>query len=359
MSARVHAEAKPSSTPVAGFKTERSDLLRKPEIEQAETETLTPEEALARTMDQPSPPPPGPPAEPPPVGHWFGQIRIGAVSRPLVQPKLRIGQPNDKYEQEADRVAEQVMRIPTAKVEQKKSLAGETKNPGIIRPKLVDQITPLMQRQVPLAKDKVFKSIEPKSVSGFMNLPLQRKCTQCEDKKAESDQKLIQTARQASHQSISSDNNHPLAFEQSAGIPLGNRQFFESRMGTDFSNVRVHTDPKSIQQANQLAARAFTYGNHISFNRGEYNPFSSNGQRLIAHELVHTLQQGTNQASPYIQRKCGDAGCVSVDPDTPECPHPEDFLNNPTLKAIRDSVFEGPSNLSILKRGDTGSGPHL
>lgn len=72
-------------------------------------------------------------------------------------------------------------------------------------------------------------------------------------------------------------------------------------MGQDFSGVKVHTDSQSDQLNQQLGARAFTTGSDIFFREGEYNPTSSDGQRLISHELTHVVQQGA--AAPSVQGK--------------------------------------------------------
>jgi hypothetical protein len=75
-------------------------------------------------------------------------------------------------------------------------------------------------------------------------------------------------------------------------IPDVNRQMFESSMGHDFSGVNVHADSESDGLNKQLGARAFTTGSDIFFRQGEYNPASSGGQELLAHELTHVVQQG-------------------------------------------------------------------
>jgi len=72
-------------------------------------------------------------------------------------------------------------------------------------------------------------------------------------------------------------------------------------MGQDFSDVTVHTDSQSDQLSQQLGAKAFTTGNDIFFREGAYNPGSDDGQRLIAHELTHVVQQGASP--PSVQGK--------------------------------------------------------
>ncbi|MEM9292152.1 MAG: DUF4157 domain-containing protein [Acidobacteriota bacterium] len=88
-----------------------------------------------------------------------------------------------------------------------------------------------------------------------------------------------------------------------AGVPLprSERTFFEPRLGTDLSAVRVHTGARAEAAAESVSARAFALGSDIAFGAGEFRPGSAEGRRLIAHELTHTLQQRT--VSPRVQRK--------------------------------------------------------
>lgn len=78
-----------------------------------------------------------------------------------------------------------------------------------------------------------------------------------------------------------------------SGRPLDipTRRFFETRFGNDFSGVRVHTDPGATGSAAAVSARAYTTGEDIYFNQDEYDPQHPNGQRLLAHELAHVVQQ--------------------------------------------------------------------
>lgn len=76
-----------------------------------------------------------------------------------------------------------------------------------------------------------------------------------------------------------------------APLPPATRSEFESRFGTDFSEVRVHTGPVANEAATSINAKAFTYGHDIVFGSGQYTPNSSEGRRLLAHELTHVVQQ--------------------------------------------------------------------
>ena len=76
-----------------------------------------------------------------------------------------------------------------------------------------------------------------------------------------------------------------------SSLPEGVRNQMESSMGHDFSDVKVHTDTKAQNAASSVQAQAFTVGNDIVFNEGKYNPGSPDGDRTIAHELTHVVQQ--------------------------------------------------------------------
>ena len=78
----------------------------------------------------------------------------------------------------------------------------------------------------------------------------------------------------------------------------------ESAFGTDFSQVRIHTNSTAIQMNKELNAQAFTHGSDIYFNSGKYDPSSSSGQHLLAHELTHTVQQGG--IGNRVHRKVGE-----------------------------------------------------
>lgn len=92
-----------------------------------------------------------------------------------------------------------------------------------------------------------------------------------------------------------------------SAMPADANSFFSSRMGYNFSNVRVHTDKEAAQSAKNINAKAYTIGNHIVFNEGQFNIQSPEGQKLMAHELVHVLQQAGEQNESNLNRKPVDA----------------------------------------------------
>lgn len=88
----------------------------------------------------------------------------------------------------------------------------------------------------------------------------------------------------------------------SPGRPLdtGTRSFMEPRFGHDFGGVRVHTDPQAAESARSVDAHAYTVGQHIVFDSGKYDPHTASGQKLLAHELAHTVQQRNVRHTPDV-----------------------------------------------------------
>ena len=84
-------------------------------------------------------------------------------------------------------------------------------------------------------------------------------------------------------------------------LPADLGRTFEQALGVDLSAIRVHADPQSADAGRAIGARAYTIGQDIHFNDGQYNPASSDGQLLLAHEVAHTVQQG--QGSPTAHCK--------------------------------------------------------
>lgn len=214
----------------------------------------------------------------------------------FVQPKLTVGQPNDPLEREADEAASQVM----------------------------------LQRQVSLG-------------AGTLPTPpdddtLPRKCANCE---AEEQGLHPETAGNSPTTAPDGIENQ-LAQTKGGGSPLpaATRQQMEGSFGSDLSQVRVHTGTSAAQMSQNLNAHAFTQGNDIYFNQGQYSPQSAGGQRLLAHELTHTIQQGGGLARKVIQRQCDPtiSSCMpdpatttapSCDPTIASCPPPTASLSNP------------------------------
>jgi len=189
-----------------------------------------------------------------------------------VQTKLTINEPGDQYEQEADRVADQVVR------------SQETEEDS--------ETDSRLQPQTP--------SIQPYPTENRSTLHRQTKDLEAEDEKEklikqrEDEEETIQM-KSFSGRSPMVNSTLPaqLAATQGGGrsLPQATLSFMESRFAHDFSSVQIHTDSQAAAISRQLNAKAFTHGQHVYFGSGQYQPDTSAGQLLLAHELTHVVQQ--------------------------------------------------------------------
>ncbi|HEU5283429.1 MAG TPA: DUF4157 domain-containing protein, partial [Burkholderiales bacterium] len=124
---------------------------------------------------------------------------------------------------------------------------------------------------------------------------VQRMCAECEE-----EQRGVQRASDGAGAAAPAPAQ-PLA-EGGQPLPRGLRDFFEPRLGADLGQVRVHADSRAAQSAVDFRARAYTFGSHVVFGAGQYRPASPAGQRLLAHELAHVVQQSA-EVRPMVQRQ--------------------------------------------------------
>jgi|GEM_PF-1479415 len=123
-------------------------------------------------------------------------------------------------------------------------------------------------------------------------------CSKC----ADDDRKLRRKAiSQHEHRSEVPGIVHQVLGSPGQPLDPQTRAFMEPRFGHDFSKVRVHTDERANQSASSVNALAYTVGQHVVFNAGQFAPASSAGRTLLAHELTHVVQQ----ASGGLQRDAG------------------------------------------------------
>jgi hypothetical protein len=226
-----------------------------------------------------------------------------------LQRGLTVGAANDRYEQEADRVADQVMRMP---------------DPAVAR-----------------------SSIDPTPIRP---LSIQRKCQGCEDEK-----KLRRHTQTPHTENPGSGLDTVAATLRQGGRPLdaSTRSFFEPRFGVDFSAVRIHTDTQASRSAEAINALAYTAGHNVIFRRGYYDPSGDSGRRLLAHELTHVVQQGGSAPGKVLRQ---DAG-ISVRSPTLEIAalRSQQFMSfggSPLLPAERSiaaSVFGSSLNLDAVR----------
>ncbi|HET7867091.1 MAG TPA: DUF4157 domain-containing protein [Burkholderiaceae bacterium] len=166
----------------------------------------------------------------------------------VLQPRLRLSQPGDALEQEADRIAAQVLRM---------------SGPGAAGP-------------------------------GFDPAPnhpvsIQRRCKACEEEQL---QRKADATQPEGAGSSGLDSVATTLRQGGRALDPATRAFFEPRFGADFSHVRIHTDSQAAASARAVNALAYTVGSDLVFDAGQYAPHRDSGRRLLAHELTHVLQQG-------------------------------------------------------------------
>lgn len=194
----------------------------------------------------------------PGYGDIVASAAAGTPARPAgsapLQAKLEVGASGDRFEQEADRVAEAVTR-PDAP-----------------------------QARAPLSTTPAASTV-------------QRACAACEHDATDRGQ----PPRPPGTEGIAG------VLTGGAPLPVATRALFESRFGHDFGDVRIHTDPATATTARALGARAYTTGRDIVFAPDQFAPGTSDGQKLLAHELTHVVQQRQRTSGvPDLQRDDND-----------------------------------------------------
>jgi outer membrane biosynthesis protein TonB len=258
------------------------------------------------------------------------QAKVRHILRSLTfQPKLTIGQPNDIYEQEADRVAEQVMRMPEPRLQRQVEPEEEEEEEETLQPKpLAEQITPLVQVQRQEEPEEEEEELQAKPLSEQITPLVQRQVEPEEEEEEEEEEEPIQ-AKLADDMQVQRqeepEEEEPIQTKQvstrapsvtpnlasriqslkGGGQPLSEstRAFFEPRFGHDFSQVRLHTDTKAAESARAVNARAYTVGRDIVFGVGQYLPRTTAGKRLLAHELTHVVQQASGNIVQRIRNE--------------------------------------------------------
>jgi hypothetical protein len=210
------------------------------------------------------------------TGRAFAEVGIRQSSPARVQAKLTVSHPGDSAEREADRVADAVMQMPVSQ-----PAIGRDQDPAVQR--ACNKCAEEEKKAAPAPEIKE----EEKEKSSAGRKALERKV----DEEGET---LQAKSRSGEVPRVTPELDAQIQSVHGGGAPLARdaRDFFEPRLGVDLGHVRVQTGSQAARVARQLDARAFTVGNNITFGAGQYQPSSSEGRRLIAHELTHVIQQG-------------------------------------------------------------------
>jgi hypothetical protein len=200
---------------------------------------------------------PVPPPSPPTLPSNFLPALPSQVNRVRIQAKLRVSAPDEAHEKEADRVAEQVAG-------DTETLVFTDKSAGVAPGASASVVTSSAAGQGSGWWDEVHRAaVDAQPLTGAHPSPTPN---------------LLRTRLQNS-------------VGRGAELPARNRTQMESAFRADFSQVRVHADSRAAQMSDELRAHAFTYGHDIFFASGQFAPSSTQGRRLLAHELTHVVQQ--------------------------------------------------------------------
>ncbi|WP_341328765.1 DUF4157 domain-containing protein [Methylotuvimicrobium sp. KM2] len=247
---------------------------------------------------------------------------------PAVQLKMTANKPGDKFEQEADNMADKVMKMPAPEERVQKAELPEEK--------VQKQEEPLQKAELPEEKvqkqeeEPLQKTKEPERTIQKQEDEKLQKAEAPEDKLQKQEEEPLQRAKAPDEElqkaelpdeeirkkeeeplqrrgdgapGVSSQVQSAIHNKTTGGEALSGdvRGFMEPRFGADFSNIRIHHDAESGGLSNQLSAKAFTFRNHIFFSHDQYRPGTGEGKQLLAHELTHTIQQGAAvQRSPQV-----------------------------------------------------------
>ncbi len=240
-----------------------------------------------------------------PLASGIARIRLEEI-----QPDLMVGAPGDRYEREADRIADQVITftdIPPSPLTPQASSSIDINLQPLAHTLQRGNGKPTARRPKVIPYGALFNANQEDEDERNVNITLKR-------------------------EDASSDGSFPasesietkIKSHEGGGntLPEDTKTFMESRFNHDFSEVRVHTDSDAVHMNKDLDAKAFTHKQDIYFNSGQYHPSSQTGKHLLAHELTHTIQQtGPNVKTKLeIQREEeeGQAEDVLTEEDMPE-----------------------------------------
>ncbi|WP_167619858.1 eCIS core domain-containing protein [Maribellus sediminis] len=269
----------------------------------------------------------------------------GNRAQPFIQPSLKVGQPGDRYEKEADQMADQIMMKgkaqrdtessffpPVSSVQlkthtasndifdaaipsvQEKSEEEETafqtkpeadlqNDSGQATEIAAKNVSPDIQNKTEpedlLQKEEEEESVQPKEM-------LQKSA----DLPDELNEDVLQTKSDQPGDVSNIESKLSSTSGGGSSLDTTTKSDMEAGFGADFSGVKVHTGSDAVQMSENLNAQAFTHGNDIYFNEGKYNPGSPSGKHLLAHELTHTLQQGASIQTRMIQKEEGEGDAV-------------------------------------------------
>ena len=255
--------------------------------------------------------------------------------QPVIQTQLKIGRPGDRFEQEADRMADRVVNqqqgmsvnagtVPG--VQQKCEACGKEESvqrmaeEENVQAQAEEEVQAQAEEEVQAQAEEEVQAQAEEEVQAQPEEEVQAQAeeevqAQAEEEVQAQEDEDVQTQEEEEVQANTAQTGgkatpnlqSALRASKGGGSPISDsvRGKMEQSFGTDFSGVRIHTGPAAVQMNRQLRSNAFANGKDIYFNHGKYNPHSTSGTHLLAHELTHTIQQGavaSKAQTPAIQK---------------------------------------------------------
>ena len=242
-----------------------------------------------------------------------------------IQAKLIVGQPGDRFEQQANRVADKIVNGHNQAINHK-SNGQDTQlheEDGVHMQEEEEELQMQEEEEEVQMQEEEEEPIQMQEEEELVQLQEEEEVQMQEEENdlqmqeevevqmQEEEEEPIQMQEEEELQ-MKSGNGKPhmsddlsrkisSAAGRGSSLPASTQSEMSDSIGYDFSNVKVHTGPESAQLNKSLGAQAFTHGNDVFFNAGKFNPESTNGKHLLAHELTHVVQQGKGRVAPQVQ----------------------------------------------------------
>jgi hypothetical protein len=264
-------------------------------------------------------------------GHDFSRVRVHTGENHLwwnrsIQRFHALNSPNDLLEQEADRTADRVISyLSSPKPAVSSERTGDTMNivqrSGCVECEKAEENEPITSSSSVLHRIQRQADPDEDAANAAAAAAMSEPEVEGNNEELDDVDEVLQAKRYSAASTLApADVTGQVVREieqtRSNGQPLATpiRAQMEAGFSADFSNVRLHTDSNAARLAHSIQALAFTSGRDIFFGAGRYEPGSATGQRLLAHELTHVIQQGVAPASRQIALSSAIPGLVQLDP---------------------------------------------
>jgi hypothetical protein len=243
-----------------------------------------------------------------------GNSRNAEVETPVpffnvagIQPKLTTGSRGDRFEQQADRMAESVVNhqnqpsheSDSMHVAKKDEIHKQEEEEELHMQEEKEEVQ-MMEEEEEVQMQEEEEEVQMMEEEDDVQM---QEAEEEEELHMQEDEEEVQMKQKDGKRVVNDHLSERIKNSAGKGSPLpsATRESMSDSFGVDFSDVNIHTGSEAVQMSKELGAHAFTHGNNVYFNQGKFNPETTNGKRLLAHELTHVVQQGHGQSAPPVQ----------------------------------------------------------